>query len=125
LHYTFDHDVIMPESNEKSPPAPLPPDDGCLRFADGSLCNCTHDWLNMFRGTDPQVARIHKELAKRWMISFVISEHKDAIATIIAVIMTLLAMLYAETGADAVKRLIALPAPIWIATWMFLDGLVD
>lgn len=134
MHYTFDHDVIMPESNEESPPAPLPPDDGCLRFADGRLCNCTHDWLNMLKGTDPQVAHIRKELAKRWMLSLVISEHKEAIATIIAVITTLWPLLRLEDQSKAWERWFALagvvapeqlPGPVLNRASMLIDAAID
>ena len=63
-----------------------------------NLINCRHDWLNMVNGTDPEVARIQREIRRKWLITLLISEHSEIIAAVIAAIGPLFMMVNAETS---------------------------
>jgi hypothetical protein len=49
-----------------------------------SLINCRHDWLNIVNGTDPEVARIQREIRRKWLITVLISEHSEISAAVVA-----------------------------------------
>jgi len=90
-----------------------------------NLINCRHDWLNMVNGTDPEVARIQREIRRKWLITLLISEHSEIIAAVIAAIGTLFMMVNAETGADAVIWLFTVPVPLWLMAKGLMDGLTS
>jgi hypothetical protein len=79
----------------------------------------------MINGTDPEVARIQREIRRKWLITLLISEHSEIIAAVIATVGTLFMMVNAETGADAVIWLFTVPAPLWLMTKGLMDGLTS
>jgi hypothetical protein len=79
----------------------------------------------MVSGTDPEVARIQREIRKKWLITLIISYHSEVIAAVVAAIGTLFMMVNTETGADAVIWLLTLPAPLWLMAKGLIDGLTS